>query len=207
MIVMLQLNEFSKALLSVRISRWSPNMKAFFAVDRYRRFVVSIFVMKRRAKFNEILQAFRGSGNCSFWPHLFPTSLFPFLFFSIHSNNWVIYWINKWHRSNLVFSSGKDRLWSFDRSIFPERNKIVPVFKFLKCSFPCSLGLLSFFLFLFNRLIDKSPDFWMNATRLHRWLASLHSTSTDYWTVQHSILYSRAIYRSTTVAVVPYYSL
>lgn len=124
---MLQLNEFSKAPLSARISRWSPNMKAFFLLSIDRRFAVSIFVMRRRAKFNE---------NSARKQLVARTIALPFGFllcqttpfvppFFLHFDNWTIYQINGWHRSDLVFPSVKDvDLWNSNQSIFLGRNKV-----------------------------------------------------------------------------------
>lgn len=105
---MLQLNEFSKAPLSVRISRWSPNMKAFFCsidIDDSS-FQYSLRGVAQNSM--RIPEAFCGSCNCSsLWSHLFPTlRVFFVSFFFLHFDNWVIYRINGWHRSNLVFKRG-----------------------------------------------------------------------------------------------------
>jgi len=57
----------------------------------------------------KIPEAVCGSHNCSpFWFHLYPTTPFVLLFF-LHFDNWAIYRINRWHRSDLVFSSVKSR--------------------------------------------------------------------------------------------------
>lgn len=108
-----------------------------------------------------------GSHNCPpFWFHLCSTT--PFVPFFLHFDNWAIYRINRWHRSELVSSSVKsvDRLWNSNQSIFLERNKIGGA-DLGACEMP--IPLLEFLFFHpFNRLFDTNSDFRINAMHLHR---------------------------------------
>lgn len=85
--------------------------KLFFSLNRYRRFVVSIFVTRRYEASRKIQWEFRKHfavraialpfGLISSQLCAFSLSLF-----FLHFDNWVIYRINGWHRSNLVFKRG-----------------------------------------------------------------------------------------------------
>lgn len=151
--------------------------------DRYRRFVVSIFVMKRRAKFYE------NSGSILRFPQLLSLSVpsLPNFARSVRLFFFYISIIESFIESmgDILFSQAGYRQGGPSLKFrLIERKKIgdanFQVFEML-------ILLLEFLLFFhsFNRLFFVD-ELWFSNERhalASRWSANLHSTSADYWTV------------------------
>lgn len=186
-IVVLQLNEFSKAPLSTRISRWSPNMRIFFLLSIDRRFAVSIFVMRHSPR--EIQRKFRKQFAArtialSFRFPLHSTTPFvlppPFFYISI-----IEPFIESIDDTGRILFSQALRV--IELSLKFRSIGLFGAEQDRRCRSPSAferpIPLLEFFFHPFNRLFGTNSDFRISGMHLRRRSTNLHSTRTDYWTV------------------------
>jgi len=146
-----------------------------FLLSIDRRFAVSIFVMRRRAKFNENSgSSLRLAQLLTLLVSSLPDHALRPPFF-LHFDNWAIYRINRWHRSDLVFSSVKSRPSLKFRSIGLFRAEQDRRWR-SRCFRNSILYRNSFFFHRFNRLFDTNSDFRTSAMHLRRRSTNLHST-------------------------------